>query len=180
MSISGEVRDSMGIFRWIAGNHAWLTVALAAVAIVAVLVMIWFFPEQIAAHFGLPEDKRLDIVRTYLLAVGGLLLIWQVFIANRRASSAERIAELTALGNITERLDSAIEHLASDNPIVRIVALYQLHHIALDAPEYRVTVLDMFRAHLEGILVSVSDVTKLTGQLHREHTTVSRMVRELL
>ena len=166
-----------GLARWIASNRAWLTAAsLTAVG----LAVIWFFVAPIASRFGLPEADRLDIVRTYLLAVGGALLIWQISIANRRASSAERIAELTALSNITERLNSAIEHLASDDPIVRIGALYQLHHIALDAPEYRITVLDMFRAHLEGILASVSDVAELTGQLHREHTTVSRMVRELL
>ena len=167
----------MDVLRWIAGNRAWLLVALAAVA---GLVAIWFFLEPIAERFGLPEADRLDIVRMYLLAVGGILLIWQISIANRRASSAERIAELTALGNITERLDSAIEHLASNDPIVRIGALYQLHHIALDASEYRVTILDMLHAHVEGIFESVSDVTELTGQSRREHTTVSRMIRELL
>ena len=165
--------------QWIAGNRSWLTVTLAAVAIVAGLAAIWFFLEPIAKQFGLPEADRLDIVRTYLLAVGGVLLIWQVSIANRRASSAERIAELTALSNITERLNSAIEHLASDDPIVRIGALYQLHHIALDSPEYNAAVLDMLRAHLEGTLASVSDVAELTGQIRREHTTVSRMLREL-
>lgn len=169
-----------GFVGWIAGNRGWLTVALAATAIVAGLAAIWFFLEPIAKHFGLPEADRLDIVRTYLLAVGGLLLIWQIFIANRRASSAERTAELTALSNITERLDSAIEHLASNDPIVRIGALYQLHHIALDAPGYRSTVLEMLNAHVVGIRSRVSDVAELTGQLEREHTTASRMISELL
>lgn len=138
----------MGIFRWIAGNRAWLTVALAAVAIVAGLVAILLCLKTISGYFGLPDANRLDIVRTYLV-VGGGLLIWQLYIANRRAASAERTAELAALGNITGRLDSAIEHLESNASIVRIGGLYQLHHIARDAPGYRGTVSRLVRSHID-------------------------------
>ncbi len=126
-------------------------VVLAAVAIIAGLVVIWFFLGPIAERFGLPEAERLDIVRVYLLAVGGGLLIWQIFIASRRAASAERIAELTALGNITERLNAAIANLGSDNPVVRIGALYQLHHIARDAANYRRTVFRIVETYLASI-----------------------------
>lgn len=150
-----------GVLRWL------LPVATAAILAVAGLVLLWCFLEPVAAHLAVPADKKIDIVRVYLLAVGGILLIWQVSIANRRASSAERVAELTALGNITERLNTAIEHLGNDNSIVRVGALYQLHHIAMDAPDYRRTVFELVEAHSE-----------LIDPLSDEWDTLTRMLNQ--
>ena len=130
-----------GVLRWL------LPVVAAGLLIVAGLALLWWFLAPIADRLGVAEDDRLDIIRVYLLAAGGLLLIWQIAVANRRASSAERVAELTALANITDRLNAAIVNLGNENPVVRIGALYQLHHIAVDAADYRRTVFELVKSH---------------------------------
>ena len=137
---------------------------------------MWWKLAPIAAYLGVPAGERLDIVRVYLLAVGGGLLIWQVSIANRRAAAAERTAELTALGNITERLNAAIGNLGNENSVVRIGALYQLHHIAIDAPDYRWTVFNLVWAHSRLIENAITDKSEFDGQLSAELDTVTRML----
>ena len=161
-----------GVLRWL------LPVAAVAVLAVGGLAVLWWFLEPIASYLGVADDERLDIVRVYLLAVGGGLLIWQVSIANRRASSAERVAELTELGNITERFNAAIANLGSDNSVVRIGALHQLHHIARDAANYRSTAHELLIAHLAGISDSILDPIQLSEQSSVEYETVFRMLRE--
>ena len=162
-----------GLLRWL------LPIVAAAIFAVAGLVILWWFLEPIADSLGVPADERIDIVRVYLLTVGGGLLIWQVSIANRRAASAERVAELTALGNITGRLSAAIEHLGSGEALVRIGGIYELHHIAGDAADYRTTVLELLRAHLEGIADSVSEVAEISSQRSVEYETVLRVIRQM-
>ena len=130
-----------GVLRWL------LPVVTAGLLVVAGLALLWWFLPPIADRLGVADEDRLDIIRVYLLAAGGLLLIWQIAVANRRATSAERVAELTALANITDRLNAAIVNLGSANPVVRIGALYQLHHIAVDAPDYRRTVFELVKHH---------------------------------
>jgi len=152
-------------------------VALAGTLALGGLALLWWCLEPAAARLGLPAEERLDLVRVYLLAVGGALLIWQIAVANRRASSAERVAELTELGNVTDRLNAAIANLGSDNSVVRIGALYQLRHIAIDAPGYRRTIYGLLIAHLAGISDSVPDAAQLSGQPAVEYETVLRMIR---
>ena len=161
-----------GVLRWL------LPVAAAAILAVAGLLILFWFLEPVAARLGVPSDKKIDIVRVYLLAIGGGLLIWQVFIANRRASAAERTAELTALGNITERINAAIEHLGSDNPVVRIGALYQLHHIARDAPDYRQTVFELIRTHLNLVDSTIDYNAEIDSPLSAELATIVRMLNQ--
>jgi hypothetical protein len=121
--------------------------AVGAVFAVAGLGILLWKLDTVALYPGLPRNEKLDTVRVYLLAVGGALLILQIYIANRRATSAERTAELTALGNITERMNSAIGNIGSEQKVVRIGGLHQLHHIARDAPEYRLTVFELMNIH---------------------------------
>ena len=139
-----------GVLRWL------LPVVTAGLLVVAGLALLWWFLPPIADRLGVADEDRLDIIRVYLLAAGGLLLIWQIAVANRRASSAERVAELTALANITDRLNAAIVNLGNENPVVRIGALYQLHHIAVDAPNYRRTVFALVKSHAE-LIAQASD-----------------------
>lgn len=161
------------VVRWL------LPIGAAALLAIAGLVILWLFLEPVAIRLRVPEQERLDIVRVYLLAVGGGLLIWQIAVASRRASSAERVAALTEVGNITERLNAAVANLGNDSTVVRIGALYQLHHIARDAADYRGTVYRLLRAHLAGISASVSDVAQLDGQPAVEYRTVWRMIGEM-
>lgn len=113
----------------------------------------------------------------YLLGAGGLLLIWQIAVANRRAASAERVAELTALANTTDHLNNvAIANLGSENPVVRIGTLYQLRHIAVDAAHYRRTVFELVKSHADLIAPEPDGESGIDVQQAVELVTVARMM----
>ena len=140
------------------------------------LGLLWWKLDAIACYLGVPPNQKLDIVRVYLLGVGGGLLIWQVSVANRRATSAERVATATELGNITDRFHAAIANLGSTDLLVRVGAYHQLNHIARDAPDYRETVLGLLQARLSRISNSVSNPTQLSSDLSVEYETVYRLI----
>ena len=60
-----------------------------------------------------------------------------------------------------------------------IGGIYELHHIAGDAADYRTTVLELLRAHLEGIADSVSEVAEISSQRSVEYETVLRVIRQM-
>lgn len=159
-----------GVLRWL------LPVLAVGILVVAGLALLWWFLEPIADRLGVAEADRLDIIRVYLLGAGGLLLIWQIAVANRRASSAERVAELTELGNITDRLNAAITNLGNEKTVVRIGALYQLHHIAVDAPDYRRTAFELVKSHAELITPEPAAASETDAQQRVELDTVAWML----
>lgn len=147
-----------------------------AIVVVGGFGLLWWKLDVIACYLGVPSNEKLDIVRVYLLGVGGGLLIWQISVANRRATSAERVATLAALGNITDRFHSAIANLGSTDYLIRIGGYHQLNHIARDAPDYRETVLGLLQARLSRISGSVSDLSQLSPDLSVEYETVYRFI----
>ena len=98
------------------------------------------------------EDSNLEWMKFYAYLVGGVVLIWQVRISNRRATALEKTAALGEKGNITERFKNAIEHLANDSASVQIGGIYTLYHVAKEAGEYKETVLKILLAHLQKTL----------------------------
>ena len=80
--------------------------------------------------------------------IGGLLFFWQIYVAGRRATAAEKTAELTEKGNIAERFKNAIEHLGNDSVSVRLGGVYALHHIAQEVEDYRKRVFEILCAHI--------------------------------
>ena len=110
-----------------------------------------------SAYSGLeesPENKAnwaLEFLKFYAYVVGGIILIWQVRIANRRATALEKTAALGEKGNITERFKNAIEHLANESESVQIGGIYTLYHVAREAEEYKDAVLKIILAHLRKI-----------------------------
>ena len=91
-------------------------------------------------------DYLIDSGLGYL--IGGVLLIWQISVAGRRATAAEKTAELTEKGNIAERFKNAIEHLGNDSASVRLGGVYALHHIAQEVEDYRKRVFEILCAHI--------------------------------
>ncbi len=87
--------------------------------------------------------------------VGGVFLLWQIFISSQRAKAAEetaramqKTAELTEKGNIAERFKNAIEHLGHESVSIRLGGIYALHHIAQEVEEYRERILEILCAHV--------------------------------
>jgi len=113
--------------------------------------------------------KKNEILKFLGIGIGGILLVLQVLIANRRATALEDTAKAqadaakaqakateeqakanqnTERGQRQERLKNAIEHLGHDSDSVRLGGAYELFHLAQDTPNLRQTVLDILCAHI--------------------------------
>ncbi len=101
------------------------------------------------------HKKSPELARFIGYLIGGGLLIFQVYISNRRVAAAEETAksmqktvELTEKGNIAERFKNAIEHLGNESASIRLGGIYALHHLAQEVEEYRKRVLEILCAHI--------------------------------
>ena len=98
------------------------------------------------------EDSNLEWMKFYAYLVGGIVLIWQVRISNRRATALEKTAALGEKGNITERFKNAVEHLGNASESVRMGGIYALYHVARESSEYVDTVKEILRSHANAVM----------------------------
>ena len=94
--------------------------------------------------------------------MGGVVLVLQAVIANRRAKAMEEQAKAQAnateeqakanehaeQGQRQERLKNAIEHLGHESVSVRLGGAYELFHLAQDTPALSRTILDILCWHI--------------------------------
>ena len=113
--------------------------------------------EWVGCLLGL--HKKNEILKFLGIGMGGVVLVLQAVIANRRAKAMEDAAneqakanQNTEQGQRQERLRSAIEHLGHEKVSVRLGGTYELFHLARDSKEeekeLRQTVLDILCAHI--------------------------------
>ena len=104
-------------------------------------------------------SKKYGVLKALVIVMGGVVLVMQAWIANKRAKAMENAAneqakanQNTEQGQRQERLKNAIEHLGHDNASVRLGGAYELFHLAEDTAEdtkdLRQTVLDILCAHI--------------------------------
>ena len=137
--------------RWIK-EHLELTIAIAFIASAFILALPW--TDKWFSHLSL---ARLELVKLLAYLAGGVLLVWQIRISNRRAMALEKnvhqgdeTLNLTRERNIIERFKNAVDHLGSKSPSVRMGGIYVLYGIAKakESREYARDVLEILAAHL--------------------------------
>ena len=127
------------------------------VLLVTVLLAVAFWDWQFMFRFlGLSEKS--EVLKYLGISVGGLVLMLQAVIANRRANAMQQTAEAQARANENtehglrqERLKNAIEHMGNESESVRLGGAYELFHLAqdmMDNGSIRQTVLDILCAHI--------------------------------
>ena len=133
------------------GGWSALAIILVALAVIGIFGFgpLWF-PEE--WKWGEKEMSILERMKFAAYVVGGMLVLRQLGISNRRASAAEKNARLVEKGNITERFKNAIEFLADKSESVQIGGIYTLYHVAKEAEEYKEAVLKILLAHLRKIM----------------------------
>ena len=140
-----------GAMRWIK-EHLELTIAIALIAIAAILSLPW--PDKWFSHLSV---ARLGLVKLLAYLAGGVLLVWQIRISNRRATALEEnvrqgdeTLSLTREGNVIERFKNAVEHLGNPSLSVRMGGIYVLYNIAKakESFGYARAVLEILSAHL--------------------------------
>ena len=117
----------------------------------AVMGVIGFTPLLLPNEWIDPDASVVERLQFAAYLIGGGFLVWQLRISNRRASAAEKNAQLVEKGNITERFKNAIEFLADKSESVQIGGIYTLYHVAKEAEEYKEAVLKILLAHLRKI-----------------------------
>ena len=133
----------------------WVDWMADPVLFVGFLFFAWLAYNTYSGMEALPKDeaaRTLEWLKFYAYVVGGIVLIWQVRISNRRATALERTAALGEKGNITERFKNAIEHLGNPSESIRMGGIYGLYHVAQESRGYADTVLKILCAHAKSIM----------------------------
>ena len=137
-------------------------IVLLAIALVGVILQTFGVIEfeVISKLSGLANSN--DVLKILGFAIGGLVLMLQALIANKRAKAMEGTAKAqvdanrkTEQGQRQERLKNAIEHLGNKSESVRLGGAYELFHLANDTEHLekdtellQQTALDILCAHI--------------------------------
>lgn len=140
-----------------------LTILLGVLSVLFIAVMVCK-PVETCITQLLGTDGKYETLRALGFGMGGILVVLQLLIANRRAYAMEETAkaqakatqeqakanENTEQGQRQERLKNAIEHLGHESDSVRLGGAYELFHLAEDTEDLgqRQTVLDILCAHI--------------------------------
>ena len=130
--------------------------AMDPVLIVGFVFFLWLAYGIYSDPEALPKktfDRMLEVLKFYAYVAGGILLIWQVRISNRRATALEKTAALGTKGNITTRFKNAIEHLGGESESIRMGGIYGLYHVVRESREYADTVCKILYSHAKSIMV---------------------------
>ena len=122
--------------------------------------MVGFEFEILSQFSGLSKES--EVLTLLGIGMGGVVLIWQALIADKRAKAMEETARAqadaaraqatanrnTETGQRQERLKNAIEHLGNESESVRLGGAYELFHLAQDTESLRHTVLNILCSHI--------------------------------
>jgi uncharacterized protein YjbI with pentapeptide repeats len=134
------------------------TYIIASIAII-VIALISFYPNIVEFLFPDGADTtnspNFEIMKFSAYIIGGILLVWQIYLTNLRTKAAESTAKashknlmILEKGQVQERFKNAITHLGSENEAVNLGAVYTLHHIAKDCSELRKSVFDILCSYI--------------------------------
>ncbi len=140
-----------------------LTILLGVLLVLFIAVMVCE-PIETCITKLLGTDGKYGTLRALGFGMGGILVVLQFLVANRRAHAMEETAkaqaratqeqakanENTGRGQRQERMKNAIEHLGNASDSVRLGGTYELFHLAEDAEDLgqRQAVLDILCAHI--------------------------------
>ncbi len=145
-----------------------LTILLGVLSVLFIAAMVCE-PVETCMTQLLDTGGKYETLRALGFGMGGILVVLQFLIANRRADATEKTTkaqvkatkaqvkatqeqakanENTEQGQRQERLKNAIEHLGHPSDSVRLGGAYELFHLAQDTPKLRQTVLDILCTHI--------------------------------
>ncbi len=136
---------------------------LPLITFVFVLLLFFNFENTMSCvGINTEEIKNIQwtVIKNVSYLLGGLLLIIQILISNRRAVALEKTADATLKSGVEQRYHNATEHLANKNIVIRIGAIYNLYHISQSTDTYDTTIFDMFCAYLRNNKNNVSQKEK--------------------
>ena len=136
-------------------------VLLLMALVTVVLQSLGVLEIKIVSNLSGLSDQS-EVLKFLGIGLGGVVLMLQAVIANKRARAMGKTAmaqaqaaaaqaranQNTEEGQRQERLKNAIEHLGNDSESVRLGGAYELFHLAQDTEPLRQTVLDILCSHI--------------------------------
>lgn len=100
-------------------------------------LLVYFFNQIAIFLFPSHADRTGELVKLILSVIGGICIIYGLYISNRRAKATERSVwiqgeqiNLSLKSQTDERFKNAIEHLGSDKEPIILGGIAELHQIA--------------------------------------------------
>lgn len=127
------------------------------VLILIICSLIGYFFNEIASFlFPSHADKAGELVKLILSVIGGLCIIYGLFISNRRAKATEESVKiqgqqinLSLKSQIDERFKNAIEHLGNGKEPIILGGIAELHQIAKeDSNKYAEVVFNILCSYI--------------------------------
>ncbi|MFP3867872.1 MAG: pentapeptide repeat-containing protein [Desulfobacteraceae bacterium] len=134
--------------------HKLLRVFLILGALGVFALALWKVPEWQVAGYGdvIKPEKIPDYVNEFLKTLaqilGGLVLLYGLYLTWRRITATEKTVELTREGQVTERFTRAIEQLGSDRLEIRLGGIYALERIAWDSERDHWPIMEVLTAYV--------------------------------
>jgi Pentapeptide repeats (8 copies) len=145
-----------GLTAWLYRMRWWLFASLAALVVVGVIAFTlpqWLYPSLSSRQLDGLKGKELidarndrfklqnDARTTLLQGLGGVAVLAGGYVAYQQLKVAQQ-------GQITERLNTAINHLSSDNDHVRLGGIYALERIANNSESDREAIAEILTAYV--------------------------------
>ena len=136
----------------------WKKFFLIAVPVaVVVLLFLWGVPplllEQEMGHLDKPDAYRLADLkdayrRTLAQILGGLALLYGLYLTYRRIVATEDNVRVAEEGQVTERFTRAIEQLGHEEMAIRLGGIYALERLAKDSEKDHGPIMEVLTAYV--------------------------------
>ena len=135
----------------------WRMYLLAVLVAAVVVALLWCVPpwqvEQVRGRLDKSDEVRLasledEYRRTLAQILGGLALLYGLYLTYRRIVAAEDNVRVAEEGHITERFTRAIGQLGDDNLAIRLGGIYALERIAKDSEKDHGPVMEILTAYV--------------------------------
>jgi hypothetical protein len=124
---------------------------LGAVLVIVILILIiWFLPYWQVPKSGLSLKDRLHQInenrKTVAQIVGGVFILWGLYIAWVRSEAAKKMAEVNREQQLTDLYVKAIEQLGSEKLQIRLGGIYALERIARESAKDHWPIMEVLTA----------------------------------
>ena len=129
----------------------WLEkLVVLVVLIFSVGVLLWLPPQQVEQVQGDYELAKLEdeYRRTLAQILGGLALLYGLYLTQRRIVATEENVKVAEEGQITERFTRAIEQLGKDKMAIRLGGIYALERLAKDSEKDHGPIMEVLTAYV--------------------------------
>jgi uncharacterized protein YjbI with pentapeptide repeats len=158
------------------------------ISLIFVLIVILSYHKIVLFLFpiGSKADKseNFETIKFFTYLIGGILLIWQIILTNRRTKAAQKTAdasfqsslstlksiEILEQGQVQERFKNAIEQLGSEKEAVNLGAIYILHHVAKDSKYLRKSGFEILCSYVRETVAGINYPKKVNPSIKIQST----------